>query len=542
MAILANRRLSLRVDSTSSDALGRLAFCKITINNLQIVLASIYVPCGEEAGFLPEVSDLLLEACDGCHLLAGGDYNAVIDPLMDKSSTFASHYTPATTTRLKAFMSDLNLIDLWRLQNPSARRYTFYSNRHQSHSRIDYILLSASLITMTASIDFHPILISDHAPVQCTITPTSHKGRASRWRFNTSLLTNQGFISGIKDSLNHFIDNNRTHSGDPQTLWEAAKCVLRGDCISFASDLAKKHRDHFGKLELEISVLEAAQAQQPTSEQAARLAALRGEYHGLVLTRAEFIVHRTRQTYYLDAERPGRLLALRLKECESKASICAIKNPSGMLQTNPEDINAVFRDFYSDLYKSEVQHDSELCQTFLDSLQLPQITEEQKLILDSPLTLGEIHRALLALNRGKAPGPDGFPPELYMELWEVVGPLLLSSYEEAIAKGEFHRDQRTALITLLLKKGKDPLECSSYRPISLINCDPKIYAKVLALRLETVIDALIHPDQTGFMRGRMAADNVRRLLHVIDAVDDSHGPCGIFSLDAAKAFDHIEWD
>lgn len=53
---------------------------------------------------------------------------------------------------------------------------------------------------------------------------------------------------------------------------------------------------------------------------------------------------------------------------------------------------------------------------------------------------------------------------------------------------------------------------------------------------------LISPDQTGFMKGRMAADNIRRLLHVIDATSDSHGPRAVFSLDAEKAFDRIEWD
>ncbi len=58
---------------------------------------------------------------------------------------------------------------------------------------------------------------------------------------------------------------------------------------------------------------------------------------------------------------------------------------------------------------------------------------------------------------------------------------MLNSFNFAIEHGVFHRDQKTSLISLLLKKGKDPLDCSSYRPISLIPCDLKIYAKVLLL-------------------------------------------------------------
>ncbi len=47
---------------------------------------------------------------------------------------------------------------------------------------------------------------------------------------------------------------------------------------------------------------------------------------------------------------------------------------------------------------------------------------------------------------------------------------MLNSFNFAIEHGVFHRDQKTSLISLLLKKGKDPLDCSSYRPISLIPC------------------------------------------------------------------------
>ncbi len=119
---------------------------------------------------------------------------------------------------------------------------------------------------------------------------------------------------------------------------------------------------------------------------------------------------------------------------------------------------------------------------------------------------------------------------------------MLNSFNFAIEHGVFHRDQKTSLISLLLKKGKDPLDCSSYRPISLIPCDLKIYAKVFASRMEKVIHSLIKEDQTGFIKGRNASDNMRRLLHILDFVDSHPTPCAVFSLDAEKAFDRLEWN
>lgn len=52
---------------------------------------------------------------------------------------------------------------------------------------------------------------------------------------------------------------------------------------------------------------------------------------------------------------------------------------------------------------------------------------------------------------------------------------------------------------------------------------------------------LIFYDQTGFIKGRLAADNLCRLFHVIDVASTLKMSCGILSLDAEKAFYRLEW-
>lgn len=121
-------------------------------------------------------------------------------------------------------------------------------------------------------------------------------------------------------------------------------------------------------------------------------------------------------------------------------------------------------------------------------------------------------------------GLDGLPPEVFLELWDVIGPLLLDSINFALNTGSSHREQNTSLISVLLKKGKPPLRCGSYRPISLITTELKLFAKVLVRRLERFMGKLIHHDQTGFLNGRLALDNIRRLFHIMHASESVEDP------------------
>lgn len=98
-----------------------------------------------------------------------------------------------------------------------------------------------------------------------------------------------------------------------------------------------------------------------------------------------------------------------------------------------------------------------------------------------------------------------------------------------------------AYMVLLLKPGKDPLDCSSYRPISLLNTDLKILTKVLANRLVGVNPSLFNIDQTGFMSGKSTDTNLRRLFTHLQLPGSEDGTRIIVPIDIEKAFDSIDW-
>uniref|UniRef100_A0A8C5MBV1 Reverse transcriptase domain-containing protein n=1 Tax=Leptobrachium leishanense TaxID=445787 RepID=A0A8C5MBV1_9ANUR len=98
-----------------------------------------------------------------------------------------------------------------------------------------------------------------------------------------------------------------------------------------------------------------------------------------------------------------------------------------------------------------------------------------------------------------------------------------------------------ANIALIPKEGKDPTAVESYRPISLINYDVKVLAKVLAARLSPLLQLLVHPDQVGFVPNRQLYDNTRRNVDLIWWLSSHETPSLVLSLDAEKAFDRVEW-
>ncbi len=183
------------------------------------------------------------------------------------------------------------------------------------------------------------------------------------------------------------------------------KCAIRGFCISFSSTLAKAKTHQFTQLENKIQSLQNLQKQHFIEQQATQLSSLKEEYDLLSHSKAEFILHE----YYFESERPSNLLALRLKECESKAYISTIKSSDDQVTTNPVAINEIFKGFYTNLYKAKTDFDEPICKQYLDKLELPQISQIDKESLEAPLSLEELHVALKNLQKGKSLGLDGLP-------------------------------------------------------------------------------------------------------------------------------------
>lgn len=127
-------------------------------------------------------------------------------------------------------------VDVWRLFNPSTRDYTFYSPRHNTLSRINYLFVSNCAISSIVSSSIGSILLSDHVPVFLRMVPFCNAARSPRWRLNSSLLLDPGYKKSLRGQINFYLETNLSSAPSTGVAWEAW-----GHIIQHASFKSKHH-------------------------------------------------------------------------------------------------------------------------------------------------------------------------------------------------------------------------------------------------------------------------------------------------------------
>ena len=126
---------------------------------------------------------------------------------------------------------------------------------------------------------------------------------------------------------------------------------------------------------------------------------------------------------------------------------------------------------------------------------------------DSSVSAAEVSRALKHSAPGKAPGLDGMPVDLWRKCSSEVVPLLARLYTAIGRQDQTPRGFLDGLVVTLPKTGPRE-QPSNYRPITLLNSDYRVLAKILATRLRAVQPTIIQPEQTGFLPDRHIGENI----------------------------------
>ena len=253
---------------------------------------------------------------------------------------------------------------------------------------------------------------------------------------------------------------------------------------------------------------------------------------------------RSRCKFIEDYERPSKFFLNLEKAKQKKCQIKAL-HIHGQRISNPAEILKAQKEFYHKLFSVDyLDHNKSLldCMNYTNAYDIPRISDASKEICDADITLQEIEDAVKGLANNKAPGPDGLPGEFYQMFWNDISKLVTKTFQDAFKKGQLCQSQRQGVICLIPKQGKDLTKLESWRPLSILNTDYKIIAKVLAKRLKGALSEIINPDQIGYMQNRFCGENIRLISDITDYCTLLKTPCLILLADFEKAFDKISWN
>lgn len=237
VAILFRKNIPFQLSSVTADPHGRYPMVSGTINSFPLTLLNIYGPNIDDPSFFSKFFDVLQDG-QNSNIIIGSDLNCYLDPYLDRLSS----RPPPNTTSVKVLnivIKSKNLVDIWRIQDPTWKDYSFYSHVHKSYSRIDYFLVDCPWISNVTNSKYH-ILISDHSPLTTSLNLSVPKQTYS-CGFNPSLLSDNKFTEYIISRLKDFIEINDNGKVSDTTLWDTLKVVTRGCVISYES-YAKKER------------------------------------------------------------------------------------------------------------------------------------------------------------------------------------------------------------------------------------------------------------------------------------------------------------
>ncbi|KAM9330868.1 E1A-binding protein p400-like [Gastrophryne carolinensis] len=456
------------------DPEGRFIFVKVLIHHRKYTLANLYLPNHDQVVAFQRYSKKLEDFMEGVVIL-GGDFNLALNPSLD---TYSGRFSVSLSKlqSLRRTLHDLQLMDVWRLENGSARDYTYYSPVHRSYSRIDYILLSHHALQWHPKASIGPFLCSDHAPVFVSLDLPGAAPRQWSWRLNDNLLRNMVCLGRIQEAIANFAADHAQDDCSPTIQWEALKCVFRGIFIQEGSRLKREMSALITKT-LQTIELEIKHKTAPSPELLSKLSLNRNKL--LKIYDQIYLRYRDRM----------------------HASM-------GESIVDPAKIPEVFRDFYSGLYNLQLTMapKAELdlgIQDYVVETPLPVISEDSSAELEIPFTELEVLRAIKEAPAGKSPCPDGFPPRFYKTLVDCLTPFLVKAFNHVEGSNPLPKQALEATIAVIPKPDKNRVQGRTIIPYPITD---------LSSSLKTTNNLLPPTQDLAEERQRIIREKLERLF------------------------------
>jgi hypothetical protein len=251
--------------------------------------------------------------------------------------------------------------------------------------------------------------------------------------------------------------------------------------------------------------------------------------------RMETIKAQLRETDITPDEQPALYHIIKLHKRRQHKHIATIMNQHGRCIATTHEIKDVF---YNEIQKkfSNVTIDDDSTRLLYEAI-AHTVDRETRRFLDMPITTHEIQTATAKTAKRKAPGEDGLTAELYQWGIHIMKDVLTDIYE-IFHTGRMPTQMKQG-ITVCIPKINSPQRVQDYRPLTLLNADYKIYARLIAHRMQQTLYDIVHKNQHSTVPGRNIFDAAAALRDVKAAGATRRNGMYLLALDFNGAFDNI---
>ena len=245
---------------------------------------------------------------------------------------------------------------------------------------------------------------------------------------------------------------------------------------------------------------------------------------------------RTKARWMSQSEHNTKYFFALEKRKAKNSTTSTVYNKEGRLTSNQGEILNVQAKYFADLYRLDKNLSQEI-----PGISEKKLNDQVKNELDEAVTMQEIQETIKTMARNKSPGISGFSIDLYIIFWNRLKQPFLEMIQQIYQQKMLHELTREGIITLLPKSDRDLNYVKNWRPIILLNTEYKIISKVIANWIKGMLNELINIDQTGFVKGWLISENLRKILDVIHLADRNDLSGLLICIDFAKAFDNVEY-
>jgi hypothetical protein len=134
--------------------------------------------------------------------------------------------------------------------------------------------------------------------------------------------------------------------------------------------------------------------------------------------------------------------------------------------------------------------------------------------MDAPITTNELTAAIMRAPKNKSPGLDGIIAEFYKWGHDIIKEDLLNMYNGFLSTGSLPSMYKQGIIVCLPKKASAHT-LNDYRPLTLLNTDYKIYARILDNRIKPTLKDVLHASQYSVEPGLNIYDATAAIRDII---------------------------